>query len=167
MNIKRCRKEEFTVIGKQGNTNEGEDFVNALWKKANEGMNEIASLVKCDGRGMPVGFWGIRSSFTTPFAEWENGEGLYMAGLEAKDGSFAPMGWTKWVIPESVYVSVQVEGTIEAAVSEVKKYCEKNHLIITGAYHEYMNVFLPGQLILFFPVKEKSVFILSEEGKAE
>jgi len=168
MNIKKCLKDEFAVIGKVGKTSDGEDFVNGLWKKANEGVNEIASLVKRDGNGVPVGFWGLRSAEKMPLAEWADGEeGMYLAGLEVKNDAYAPLGWIKWVVPASVYVSVQVEGKIEDAVREVKKYCEKNQLIIKGAYHEYMNAFLPGQLILFFPVVEKSIFILSKEGKKE
>ena len=164
MEIKRVRKDEFTVIGKLGTTAEGENFVNALWKKANEGFEEISSLVKRDAQGVPVGFWGLRSSLDTPLDEWKDGEGSYLAGLEVKDGSMAPMGWTKWVVPESLYLSVCVDGSIEAAVREVEKYIKKNQLILKGAYHEYMNVFLPGQLLLFFPVKEKSIHILSNEG---
>lgn len=163
MKIQRLRKDTFTVIGKQGTTADGEDFVNALWKKANEGADEIASLIKRDGKGIPVGFWGLRSSLETPFAEWKDGEGLYLAGLEVKDDSFAPMGWSKWVVPASVYVSIEVEKSIEAAVREVEAYVKKNKLIITGAYHEYMNALLPGRLILFFPVKEKSIYILPDE----
>ncbi len=167
MNIKRCRKEAFTVIGKQGTTRDGEDFVNVLWKKANEGMDQIASLVKRDRMGAPVGFWGIRSSLTVPLNEWENGEGLYLAGLEVEDGSFAPLGWTKWELPASSYVSVEVEDSIEKAVSAVKDYAEKNELIIKGAYYEYMNVFLPGKLLLFFPVKEKSIHLFPVDSDKE
>ncbi len=167
MVIRRCRKDAFTVIGKQGSTRDGEDFVNGLWKKANEGMAEIDSLVKRDVRGLPVGFWGVRSSLTVPLEEWENGEGLYTAGLEVKDGSFAPMGWTKWELPASSYVSVEVENSIEKAVEAVKKYTEENGLIIKSAYYEYMNVLMPGKLILFFPVKEKSVFVLPEDVEKE
>ena len=114
MEIKRVRKDEFTVIGKLGSTAEGENFVNALWKKANEGFEEISSLVKCDAQGVPVGFWGLRSSLDTPLDEWKDGEGSYLAGLEVKNGSMAPMGWTKWVVPESLYLSVCVEGSIVA-----------------------------------------------------
>jgi len=159
MVIQRCRKGEFAVIGKKGSTSDGEDFVNVLWRKTNTGMDEIADLTDRDRNGVPVGFWGLRSASDMSFSEWEDGEGLYLAGVEAKLDAFAPMGWTKWVIPASSYVSVEVEGSIEKAVEEVKKYAKKNKLTITGAYHEYMNAFLPGKLLLFFPVTEPTSFV--------
>lgn len=36
MEIKRCKKESFVVIGKEGYTLDGEGFIQKLWKSANE-----------------------------------------------------------------------------------------------------------------------------------
>lgn len=46
MNIKKCIKESFTVIGKEGFTKEGDGFIQKLWENANSHFNEIQSLVK-------------------------------------------------------------------------------------------------------------------------
>lgn len=35
MKIEKCKKEAFTVIGKEGSTNDGEGFIERLWREAN------------------------------------------------------------------------------------------------------------------------------------
>ncbi len=155
MLIQKCHKDAFTVIGKKGSTADGIGFVGELWKKANGGMKEIVSLMKRDKKGVPVGCWGLRSDLSGGFGEWEDGEGLYLAGVEAKEGACAPFGWTKWTVPASNYVSVHVEGKKADAIEEAMAYMEKAQLAAKGAYHEYMNPLVPGQMILFFPVEDK------------
>ncbi len=163
MVINRCHKKAFTVIGKKGSTNEGPGFTGELWKRANESMEEILPLIKRDNKGTPVGCWGIRSDMSGELGEWENGEGLYLAGVEVKDDAPAPLGWTKWTVPESNYISIRVEGTKAAAVKEATAYIERLSITISGAYHEYMNPLVPGQVFLFFPVhEEKKDFVFTQ-----
>ena len=35
MDIKKCTKESFSVIGKEGSTNDGDGFIDKLWVNAN------------------------------------------------------------------------------------------------------------------------------------
>jgi hypothetical protein len=61
MDIKKCTKESFSVIGKEGSTYDGNGFIQKLWKNVNKHFNEIESLVKKDENGNPVGSWGAMS----------------------------------------------------------------------------------------------------------
>jgi len=44
MEIKRCKKESFSVIGKEGSTNDGEGFIMKLWDDADSHVSEVALL---------------------------------------------------------------------------------------------------------------------------
>lgn len=46
MEINRCIKESFTVIGKEGSTTAGAGFIQSLWEDANGHFNEVAHLAK-------------------------------------------------------------------------------------------------------------------------
>lgn len=115
MDIKKCRKESFNVIGKEGNTNDGNGFIQKLWDDANSHYNEIEPLTKKDENGNPAGFWGAMSDMSRSFNPWENGftKGLYLAGAEVEDNAEAPDGWTKWTIPSYEYLYVRVENGVE------------------------------------------------------
>jgi len=67
MDYQRCLMDSFSVIGKEGSTNDGKDFVQRLWKDANTHLNEVAELYKKDEHGNPVGFWGAMSDFSHSF----------------------------------------------------------------------------------------------------
>lgn len=160
MVINKCSKAAFSVIGKKGSTADGEKFITALWEKANRDISEVMPLAKRSRQGLMISCWGLRSDSSMNFGEWENDtDGLYLAGVEVKDDALAPFGWTKWTIPASNYVYIKVDGKQKAAVREAREYIEKKGLEITGAYHEYMNPMEPGQLYLFFPVKDKEKFV--------
>ncbi|MDF2544597.1 MAG: hypothetical protein K0S47_4315, partial [Herbinix sp.] len=58
MEIQRCKKESFSVIGKEGSTYDGNDFIQRLWNDANMHFNEVAELAKKDEKGNLVGIWG-------------------------------------------------------------------------------------------------------------
>lgn len=77
-------KEAFVVIGKEGSTSEGEEFIQKLWKDANSHFSEVAHLAKKDANGKLVGIWGAMSDFSRSFQPWEDGfsKGLYLAGVE-------------------------------------------------------------------------------------
>ena len=40
MKIEKCKKESFTVIGKEGSTSDGEGFIQKLWDDANDSINK-------------------------------------------------------------------------------------------------------------------------------
>ena len=63
MKIEKCKKESFTVIGKEGSTSDGEGFIQRLWADANSHFEEIQHLAKKDKDGNIVGIWGAMSDF--------------------------------------------------------------------------------------------------------
>lgn len=52
MTIEKCVKPSFTVIGKEGSTDEGSGFIQRLWEDANAHFGEIEQLAKRDDRGI-------------------------------------------------------------------------------------------------------------------
>ena len=77
MKFETCKKESFVVIGKEGSTKDGADFIPKLWEVANAKFNEVAPidgiiLTKLDGTakggiaiaiqaelGIPVKYIGV------------------------------------------------------------------------------------------------------------
>ena len=51
MNIYTCTKESFAVIGKEGSTSDGENFIGLLWDDVNSHFAEIAHLAKKEEAG--------------------------------------------------------------------------------------------------------------------
>ena len=51
MKIEKCQKESFVVIGKEGATTDGDDFIQKLWDDANSHFGEVAHLAKKDETG--------------------------------------------------------------------------------------------------------------------
>lgn len=63
MEIKKCVKESFSVIGKEGSTKDGTGFIQKLWEDANSHFNEVAHLAKKDENGNICSIWGAMSDF--------------------------------------------------------------------------------------------------------
>ena len=51
MEINKCVKESFSVIGKEGSTDDGDGFINRLWAEGTVHLNEVARLGKKDESG--------------------------------------------------------------------------------------------------------------------
>ena len=64
MEIRRCTKAAFSVIGKEGSTRDGRDFIARLWQDANSHFSQIAPLAKLDAQGRIGGIWGLMSDFS-------------------------------------------------------------------------------------------------------
>ena len=64
MKIEKCIKESFVVIGKEGTTLDGSDFIQKLWEDANSHFSEVQQLAKKDEHGNIVGIWGAKSDYT-------------------------------------------------------------------------------------------------------
>lgn len=156
MEVKRCEIESFSVIGKEGSTNDGKDFIKKLWDKVNNHFDEVKLLAKKNETGNFAGFWGAMSDFSRSFAPWENdySDGFYLAGVEVEDDAEAPKGWTKWVIPSFDYLYVKVENDIPSALSFMLDFIEENDFKLAGAIHEYFCSEEKGQLYLFFPIRK-------------
>lgn len=155
MEIKRCVKDAFVVIGKEGSTEDGEGFIARLWKDANGHFHEVAHLAKRDENGNIGGIWGVMSDFSRTFLPWEDGfsRGLYLAGVECEDGAEAPAGWVKWVVPAYEYLYVENEDG--STFSKMIAYLEENHIPLAGAVHDFT---CPetGRGYLFFPIRRDS-----------
>lgn len=152
MDIQTCVMDSFSVIGKEGSTNDGKDFVQKLWKDANAHFSEVAELAKKDEQGNPAGFWGAMSDFSHSFHIWADDftKGLYLAGVEVNDDAEAPQGWVKWTIPAFEYLYVKNDGS--STFSDVVEYLKENKISLVGAVQEF-NCPETGHLFLFFPIR--------------
>jgi predicted transcriptional regulator YdeE len=152
MEIKKCIKETFSVIGKEGSTENGDGFIMRLWEDANANFNEIASLGKKDDHGNLLGIWGVMSDLSRSFNPWEDNftKGLYLAGIEVVDDAQPKQGWTKWTIPSYEYIYVKNED--KDTFTQVMKYLSDNNIKLVGAVHDYI---CPedGQGYMFFPIR--------------
>lgn len=151
MKIEKCMKPSFSVIGKEGSTDNGAGFIQKLWNDANSHFDEVSHLAKKDEKGNILGIWGAMSDCSRSFLPWENGfsKGLYLAGVECADNAEAPEGWTKWVIPGYEYI--YVENDAENKFQQVIEYLEENNIALVGAAHDY-NCPETGKGYLFFPI---------------
>lgn len=150
MKFEKCKKEAFTVIGKEGSTSDGEGFIQKLWEDANSHFNEIQHLVKKDENGNIVGIWGAMSDFSRLFKPWEDfSKGLYLAGAECEDKAEAPEGWTKWVIPSYEYIFVECED--DKTFPDTIQYLKDNDIPLAGAVHDFTCP-QTGKNYMFFPI---------------
>lgn len=153
MNINKCIKESFVVIGKEGSTKDGEGFIQRLWEDANAHFSEVVALAKKNEQGNLLGIWGAMSDFSHSFNPWEEGfsQGLYLAGVECENSAEAPAGWTKWTIPgyEYVYVECEDGNTFPNTLA----YLAENQLTLAGAVHDFT---CPesGKNYMFFPIRK-------------
>ena len=151
MNIEKVTKESFTVIGKEGSTFDGEDFIQKLWEDANAHFEQIAHLAKRDEAGNLVGVWGAMSDLTHSFMPWEDfNKGLYLAGAECIDGAQAPEGWVKWVVPGYEYLRVENEGADTFAAT--LRYIKESDLSLAGAVHDFTSP-QTGKSYMYFPIR--------------
>ena len=152
MKIEKCIKNTFVVIGKEGSTLDGQDFIQKLWSDANSHFNEVQSLAKIDEKGNLVGIWGTMSDFSHSYKPWEDNfsKGLYLAGVECVDEAEAPEGWTKWTIPSFEYIYVEIEN--ENTFAEVLSYMDENNIPLVGAVHDFTCP-VSGKNYMFFPIR--------------
>ncbi|MCI5551631.1 MAG: GyrI-like domain-containing protein [Clostridiales bacterium] len=153
MNVKKCIKPSFTVIGKEGSTNDGSGFIQRLWQEANSHFDEIAHLAKRDEAGNLCGIWGAMSNFSRSFKPWESNfsRGLYLAGAECIDGADAPKGWTKWIIPGYEYLYVESEGM--ETFSQMITYLADNNIELVGAAYDFTEP-KTQQGYMYFPIRK-------------
>ncbi|MCM1570088.1 MAG: GyrI-like domain-containing protein [Roseburia sp.] len=152
MEIKKCEKEAFVVIGKEGSSSDGAGFIQKLWEDANSHFEEVKHLAKKDENGNIGGIWGAMSDFSRSFQPWEDfNKGLYLAGVECNDDAEAPDGWTKWMIPgyEYIYVECEREDTLSMTI----KYLKDNNIPLVGAVHDFICP-QTGKNYMFFPIRK-------------
>ena len=151
MKIEKCVKESFCVIGKEGSTNDGAGFVQALWQDANGHFDQVASLAKKDEQGNLVGIWGAMTDFSRSFLPWEDGfsRGLYLAGVECVDDAQAPEGWVKWNVPGFEYLRVECDH--DGVCPEMIDYLRENGISLAGAVHDFTCP-QTGKNYMYFPI---------------
>jgi predicted transcriptional regulator YdeE len=158
MNIKieKCTKASFSVVGKEGSTEDGEGFIKKLWNEANTHFNEVKALAKKDEKGHILGVWGLMSNFSRDLKPWEDNltKGLYLAGVEVVDGAEAPDNWKKWTVPAFEYLSVKVDREYGKVFSHVLNYMKINRINLVAAVLEYNCPEENGQPYLFFPIRK-------------
>lgn len=154
MEFNKCIKESFSVIGKEGSTNDGNGFIQKLWQDANENFEEVSHLAKRDNEGNILGIWGAMSDLSGSFKPWEDNftKGLYLAGVEVKDDAIPPKGWNKWVIPSYEYIYVKCDE--DDIFFKVIKYLKDNNLQLVGAVNDFNCPEENGQLYMFFPIRK-------------
>lgn len=152
MNVIRCEKTSFSVIGKEGSTSDGAGFIQRLWDNANASFSEVQSLAKRDSNGKLVGIWGVMSDFTRSFLPWvEFSQGLYLAGIECEEDAVAPKGWVKWTIPGYEYICVENEGA--ETFSWGIEYLREQGIALSGAVHDFTCP-QTGKNYMFFPIRK-------------
>ena len=151
MNMEKCMKEAFAVIGKEGSTEDGPGFVQNLWTDANTHFAEAAHLAKKDENGNLVGIWGAMTDFSRSFLPWEDGfsRGLYLAGVECVDGAQAPEGWVKWNVPGFEYLRVECDH--DGVFPEMIDYLRENGISLAGAVHDFTCP-QTGKNYMYFPI---------------
>ena len=152
MNIERIIKESFSVIGKMGSTEDGEDFISALWAEANANFSEIAHLAKFGEDGSLTGIWGAMSDFSLSFLPWENdfSNGLYLAGIECADEADPPEGWVKWTLPGFEYLRIENSGP--GVFMEMIQYMKDNAINLDGAVQDFTDP-QTGEAFMLFPIR--------------
>lgn len=152
MDIQKCVKKSFSVIGKQGSTNDGAGFIKQLWNDANSHFEEVSALAKKDVDGAVGGIWGLMSDESHSFKPWEDNfsKGLYLAGVEVSHDALPPQKWVKWTVPsyEYLYVRNDSSDTFQNVVS----YMEENNIQLVGAAHDF-NCPQTQQAYIFFPIR--------------
>lgn len=151
MNMEKCMKEAFAVIGKEGSTEDGPGFVQSLWAEANAHFAEVAHLAKKDENGNLVGIWGAMTDFSRSFLPWEDGfsRGLYLAGVECVDDAQAPEGWVKWNVPGFEYLRVECDH--DGVFPEMIDYLRENGILLAGAVHDFTCP-QTGKNYMYFPI---------------
>ena len=146
-------KPAFSVIGKEGSTEEGQGFVQRLWAEANGHFAEVAHLAKKDENGNLVGIWGAMTDFSRTFRPWEDGfsKGLYLAGIECTEDAEAPTGWNKWTVPGFSYLRVECDR--DTVFPDMIACLQEQGLRLAGAVQDFTDPGT-GKSYLYFPIQK-------------
>lgn len=152
MEICRCIREGFAVIGKEGSTRDGDGFIARLWEDANAHFDQVAPLAARDGNGELRGIWGAMTDPARTHMPWTDGfrEGLYLAGVECIPDAQPPEGWTRWDIPGYEYLCAPADSG--SLFSDMLRYMQEEGLSLVGAVHDFICP-ATGQTYMFFPIR--------------
>jgi len=150
MAYQRIALPSFCVIGMEGSTDDGADFIQQLWEKANSRFSEVAPLALPDENGAPK-IWGLMSDMSLSFRPWEDNftRGRYLAGIEVAEDAAAPAGWTKWISPAYEYI-VAPQDSADSFPKAIS-YLAESGLTLAGAAYDRT---IPGRGgFIYLPVK--------------
>ncbi len=151
MEYEKIKLDSFKVIGKEGSSEDGADFVKKLWQDANGHFDEIKYLAKYNQDGTLPCVYGCMTDFTRSFLPWQNfDKGLYLAGVEALPDAVPPKGWTVWTIPAFEYI--KVPAVTPDAFKSFITYMIENKIELVGAVQDYTDI-KTGTNYLLFPIK--------------
>lgn len=151
MTYERVVLPAFCVVGMEGTTDDGADFIQKLWDSANSRFGEVAHLALYDENGAPK-VWGLMSDMSMSFRPWEKGftRGRYLAGIEVSADAEAPAGWAKWISPAYEYIVAPQDGP--DAFPRAIEYLAENGLALAGAAYDRT---VPGEgSFIYLPVKK-------------
>lgn len=152
MTIHPLTKPAFSVIGKEGSTADGPNFIPRLWADANGHFSEIAHLAKHTGTGALAGIWGAMTDLSRTFRPWQNDftEGLYLAGVECRDDAEPPADWTKWTVPGFEYLVAEAS---ETTFPDMLRHLRDHNTPLAGAVHDFTDP-ATGKSYMLFPIRK-------------
>lgn len=153
MSIEIRRFPAFSVLGREGSTQEGAGFIERLWQEANAQYAEIAPHVLCAENGAPLRLWGLMSDMGRSLRPWEDdfSRGLYLAGAECAPDAPVPEGWTKWDVPAFSMALVPVRGEPAEAFRQGLAFLAQEGLSMAAAAFD-LTLPAEGRSFVCFPV---------------
>jgi len=151
MDFQKISLPAFSVIGKEGSTDDGPGFIAALWDSANSAFGEVAHLAVHDESGAPM-VWGLMSDMSMAFRPWEDNftKGRYLAGVQVSEDAVPPAGWVKWTSPAYEYVAAP-SGAPDS-FPKALEYLASNGLSLAGAAYDLT---IPGKgMCIYLPIKK-------------
>lgn len=148
--MEKIYKRAFCVIGMPGSTDDGEDFVQKLWEKANSRFAEVEPLASRNEDGSLMGIWGIMTDMDFTYGPWTDDftRGRYLAGVESETDAMPPKGWKKWIVPGFEALKVKVEN--ESTFRDTLRYMEENGIKLGGAVQDFTDP-STGENYMIFP----------------
>ncbi len=144
----------FSVVGIEGSSHDGPDFVAQLWDKAEKKIADVLPSLKI--RNIFPIYWGLMSDNSRSFKPWENdfSEGIYLAGFElADDRLIPPEGWSKWDVPAQTYFVLPLDGDYKETLHQGLKTIQANGYVLSAAIFDHGE---EGKMFLYFPVEVAS-----------
>ena len=144
--MERITLPAYSVIGREGCTDDGAGIIQTLWATANERFAEIATMAS-----QPLTLWGAMGAPDGSLQPWQDGftKGRYLAGIQVPGDAVPPADWTKWDFP--AYEAIVLPMT-ETAFGEGLKLLEREGLTLALAVQERTDP-SKGETLLVFPIK--------------
>ncbi len=140
----------FCVVGFEGSSDEGAGFIKPLWEQLNARLDELEPFAVKSPTGT-VCPYGCMSDMSRSYNKWEDNlsRGLYLAGVEVKEGTVPPEGFTMWRIPSFDYYVIEMDSPDTIAMG--LEYIESCGKQLVGAIQE-MYYPAKNKCYLLFPV---------------